>query len=404
MALMKPLSLYLHFPFCVRKCRYCDFLSFPASEAIRQVYVDTLCKEIRLRGRDLAGHQVQTVFLGGGTPSLMTEGQLAALMEALRDSFSISEKAEISMECNPGTVGKRVCRHGCKQETDADKLSAFRRQGINRLSIGLQSADDKELALLGRIHTFEDFMQTWQAAREAGFNNINIDLMSGIPGQTIASLERSLERVLSLRPEHLSVYSLIIEEGTEFYRLYGQEADHDPGHLQAGPAADPPLPDEEEERAMYHLTEKRLAESGYGHYEISNYALPGRECLHNLTYWRRGEYLGLGLGAASLLGERRLRNQTELALYMKDCLAAAEDEPVTLQGQMEETMFLGLRCLDGVCLDDFQKRFGCGMEEIYGDVISRYCSLGMMEKSGGRVRLTERGIDVSNWILADFIL
>lgn len=394
MVQMKPLSLYLHFPFCVRKCRYCDFLSFPASEGQRQAYVDVLSKEIRLRGKDYRGYQVSTVFFGGGTPSLLSEGQMEMLMEAIRGSFLLAENAEISMECNPGTIGEKGCRHDGADAGDMSKLSAFRRLGINRLSIGLQSTDDRELAMLGRIHTYEDFLQTWQAAREAAFENINIDLMSGIPGQTIASLQRSLERVLALRPEHLSVYSLIIEEGTEFYRLYGEDG---------GAAGEPPLPDEDEERAMYRLTEKMLADAGYDHYEISNYALPGCECRHNLTYWRRGEYLGLGLGAASLVGERRLRNHHTLALYMEDCCAAEEEEPVNLQGQMEETMFLGLRCMQGVSLEAFAKRFGRSMEDVYGDVIRRYIGLGMLEQKNGRLRLTEKGIDVSNWILADFL-
>ena len=409
----KALSLYLHFPFCMRKCRYCDFLSFPAEAQARQEYVGRLCREIRIRGQEFSGHEVQTVFFGGGTPSLLEPEQLSWLMEEIRSSFSLSEDAEISLECNPGTA-------------DAEKLFAFRRLGINRLSIGLQSADDRELAMLGRIHTAEQFSECFAAAREAGFDNINIDLMSGIPGQNIDSLRKTLSAVLKLRPEHLSVYSLIIEEGTPFWEIYGEDGcTEDVPHCQScgcsqaemPPLPDeeteremvrlngiPALPDEETERAMVWLTEEMLRESGYVHYEISNFALPGYECRHNLVYWRRGEYLGLGLGAASLIGDMRSRNTSDLETYLDDCCAREEEETLSRQAQMEETMFLGLRCLDGISIREFEARFGQSIFSVYGEVIERYAELGLLEQHGDRILLSRRGIDVSNQVLADFLL
>ena len=382
----RPLSLYLHFPFCVRKCRYCDFLSFPAGLEERQEYVDLLCGEIRQRGPEFAACEVQTVFFGGGTPSLLEPGQLGCIMQALQESFLLAEDAEISLECNPGTA-------------DKDKLAAYRALGINRLSIGLQSADDRELALLGRIHTADQFRQVIQAAEEAGFDNINIDLMSAIPGQTIESFKKSLEKVLEMRPAHLSVYSLIIEEGTPFWQIYGEDDESD-----EKTDGMPSLPSEEDEREMVHLTEKMLTQAGYVHYEVSNYALPGRECRHNLVYWRRGEYLGVGLGAASLIGDMRFRNTSDPAAYRQDFCTREESEKLSRKAQMEETMFLGLRCLDGISIRDFEERFGCRIDSVYGDVISRYTDLGLLKMEDGRIMLTGRGMDVSNLILADFLL
>ena len=391
----KALSLYLHFPFCMRKCRYCDFLSFPANVQSRQEYVSQLCREIRTRGPSFSEHEVQTVFFGGGTPSLLEPEQLALLMGEIRSAFSLSEDAEISLECNPGTV-------------DAEKLFTFRRLGINRLSVGLQSADDRELAMLGRIHTEKQFSECFAAAREAGFTNINVDLMSGIPGQRVDSLRKSLSSVLRLRTEHLSIYSLIIEEGTPFWDIYGEDAcTEDMPHCQpcGGSQAEmPPLPDEEEERAMVRLTEEMLREAGYMHYEISNYALPGHECRHNLVYWRRGEYLGLGLGAASLIGDMRFRNTSDFETYLDDCCAREEEEKLSLQAQMEETMFLGLRCLDGISIREFDDRFGQSIFSVYGEVIERYSEFDLLEQHGDRILLSRRGIDVSNQVLADFLL
>ena len=287
-----PLGLYLHFPFCVRKCRYCDFLSFPSDEAGREAYLQRLKKEIIVRGEKYQDYTIETLFIGGGTPSLMTGQQLTELLDTVRTAFHVSPSGEWTMECNPGT-------------TDAETLKIYRAAGINRLSFGLQSMNDEELKYLGRIHTAKQFLDNYQAARKAGFENINIDLMSALPGQTTDSWLDTLKKAAALEPEHLSAYSLIIEEGTPFWKLYGDdrsgEADvegiiADGGAGQQGKAAIPALPDEDSEREMYHLTKRILAEQGYERYEVSNYARKGFECRHNLMYWRRKDYLGLGLG------------------------------------------------------------------------------------------------------------
>lgn len=393
----QPLSIYLHFPFCLRKCRYCDFLSWPAAEDVRAAYVRRLREEIAFRSEQLAGsgYEVQTIFFGGGTPSLMSGRQLASLMENLYSAFDIAEKPEISIECNPGTV-------------DPDKLKAFRGAGVNRLSFGLQSMDDEELACLGRIHRVTDFLESYDAARKAGFDNINVDLMSALPGQTVAGWEKTLHRTAGLAPEHISAYSLIIEEGTPFYDIYNLErlekfngAWHHKNFINFRP-----LPDEETEREMYRVTEDILASYGYHRYEISNYAKPGKECRHNLTYWTMGDYLGLGLGAAGKIGSSRLQNTDDLDKYMKD-FETAETEHLTKNNQMEEMMFLGLRLTEGVSLDRFEETFGCSAESIYGHVIDHWTKAGCLETAGTDhkiIRLTSCGLDLANQVMADFLL
>ena len=300
----KPIALYVHIPFCVKKCDYCDFLSAPASEQEKKDYVNLLCREIEKEAACYPDYRATTVFFGGGTPTVLRPEQLEKILCKLKKHFFVDDaqrKAEITLECNPGTV----------TEEDLKKL---REAGFNRLSIGLQSAQNAELRRLGRIHTWEDFLKTWEFARKAGFGNINVDLMSALPGQRMKSYVNSLERVTALHPEHISAYSLIIEEGTLFYERYG-EADArrrvegaDRRHL---------LPTEEEERRMYELTQEILEKNGYRRYEISNYALPGYECRHNITYWKRGDYLGFGLGAASLMENCRFAKPDNLRDYRK---------------------------------------------------------------------------------------
>ena len=267
---------------------------------------------------------------------------------------------------NPGTV-------------DKEKLRTYREVGINRLSIGLQSALDEELKKLGRIHTFEEFLDTYKLAREEGFHNINIDLMSAIPGQTVESYEHTLRTVAEIKPEHISAYSLIIEEGTPFYERYGQ------GEHQEE------LPGEEDERRMYKMTKEILAQYGYERYEISNYAKKGYACQHNLGYWERAEYLGIGRGASSLMDNQRW-------------IQGEEKEEIDRQGQMEEFMFLGLRKMEGVSYAVFEKAFGCTIESVYHEVIQRMKEMGLMEDADGYLRLTERGIDLSNYVMSEFLL
>ena len=378
----KELELYLHIPFCVSKCRYCDFLSAPSEEEYRQIYVERLCRRIRYWSDVIHnyGYVIVSIFVGGGTPSILTEAQITQIFEAVRESFPIREDAEITLEMNPGTDVK-------------DKLPVYRKMGINRLSMGLQSADNEELKCLGRIHTYEDFRQVYQWAREAGFTNINVDLMSAIPGQTLESYEDTLRKVADLKPEHISAYSLIIEEGTPFYERYGEGR-----HAEE-------LPDEDTERQMYVRTREILADYGYHRYEISNYAKDGYECRHNLGYWDRKEYLGLGAGASSLMDHIRWKEPDYIGLSTGLVLEEREDfTRLRRKDEMEEFMFLGLRKINGVSEQDFYKSFRVTMDEIYQDKIEELIKEGLLVREEDRIRLTDRGIDFSNYALSQFLL
>ena len=363
----KPLELYIHIPFCIRKCAYCDFLSAPAALEVQEAYVGQLLQEIAASKKLSEDYEAVTVFFGGGTPGILKGELLCSILRALRDRFSVREDAEITVEANPGTVNR-------------DKLVQYREAGVNRISFGLQSADNQELKLLGRIHTWEQFLESFQLARETGFRNINVDLMSALPGQTTESVHRTLERVLALSPEHISAYSLILEEGTPFYKRYE-------GHPEL-------LPSEEEERQMYYDTRDRLCACGYEHYEISNFAKPGYTCRHNLGYWERRDYKGFGLGAASLLENVRYTNQTDLTEYLKGNFAGTED-PLTEQAVREEYFFLGLRKMEGVEPGRYR--------EHYEERIQRLQAQQLLEEKDGRIRLTERGTDVSNYVMAQFL-
>lgn len=278
---MKNLSIYIHIPFCVRKCLYCDFLSGPACDGEMESYVNLLLREIEKQSIFYGDHRVVSIFLGGGTPSLLPARETGRILRQVRECFYVAEDAEITIECNPGTV-------------TAEKLENYITYGINRFSIGLQSTDDGELARIGRIHNYRDFLETYEMARKAGFGNINIDLMAGLPGQGIASYRKTLERVVALSPEHISAYSLILEEGTP---LYVNQKSYT-------------FPDEDEDREMYELTGTVLGQAGFHRYEISNYAREGRECRHNKVYWRRGDYVGFGLGASSMIRNVRWKTRT----------------------------------------------------------------------------------------------
>lgn len=387
----KELELYVHIPFCVRKCAYCDFLSAPADTQERTLYIDALTEEIRARKNDFTAYRVSTIFLGGGTPSILEGDDSARIFRALQENFDISDDAEITMEVNPGTVTE-------------EKAASWRKSGVNRLSIGLQSADDRELKMLGRIHTYREFLDTWKIVREAGFENVNVDLISAIPGQNLRSWSETLRKAADLGPEHISAYSLIVEEGTPFYERYGDGSgeDEDKGnHL-------PPLPDEDTEREIYKATEKILAEYGYHRYEISNYSKTGYECRHNLGYWERKEYLGLGLGASSLLSECRFHNTADMGKYLRLYENAGTDicediEHLSVEDQMEEFMFLGLRKTVGISVDDFRKAFGKEIREVYGEQMRKLEEQRLIEYSGNRVRLTERGTDISNYVFSEFM-
>ena len=381
---MQALELYIHIPFCVRKCYYCDFLSGVSDENRREEYVKALLTELRMCAGECEKYTVTSIFIGGGTPSLMQGARIERILEEIRRGYVLDKGVEITIEMNPGTV-------------DEEKLAAYKRAGINRLSIGLQSAENEELKKIGRIHTWEQFLHTWQLVRNMGFQNVNVDIMSALPGQSVAGYERTLQRVLSLPdpPEHISAYSLIVEEGTDFYRWQKE------GKLD--------LPGEDEDRQMYHLTKKLLAEKGYERYEISNYAKPGFACTHNCGYWKRAEYLGLGLGAASLLKNIRLHNTESLEKYLANPCGCREDVHVLTDGeQIEETLFLGLRLTMGISEKEFVGCFSRTLDEIYGDVIEKNIQNGLLRwtKQGEDrwLSLTEKGLDVSNYVMAQFLL
>lgn len=419
------LELYIHIPFCVRKCAYCDFLSFPSGEEERERYVERLTEEIEEAGAVSEGYVATAIFFGGGTPSVLTPKQTERILNAVKKSFYVAEDAEITTEVNPGTA-------------DREKLEAWRQAGINRLSFGLQSTENRELQYLGRIHTMEDFLESYRAAREAGFENINIDLMSALPGQTVSSWEKTLRTVVSLQPEHISAYSLIIEEGTSFCQLFGEDGDAAEEKKRRQSLGIPELPDEDAERRMYYDTERILGEAGYHRYEISNYAKPGYECRHNKGYWTGTEYLGLGLGASSYINIRREKGdaakmsasgeesgdrrqlerrsnvrdfKTYLSLTREDFRAGRQIEEralLTSQAQMEEFMFLGLRLTEGISEMEFFRRFSCALETVYGDVLEELARQELMERyereGAAFWRLTKRGIDVSNCVLAEFLM
>ena len=382
----KSLELYVHIPFCVRKCEYCDFLSAPAGADTQQEYVRNLLLEIEQKGVHCTDYEVTTIFFGGGTPSILKAGWIADILDAIHRNFKVRKDAEITIECNPGTL-------------TFEKLSIYKSAGINRISVGLQSASDAELRELGRIHTYEDFLKSYDLIRKKGFSNVNIDLMAALPGQTLKSYEQTLRRVLALQPEHISAYSLIIEEGTPFYEKY--EADE---LLREKGEKPQMLPSEETERLMYERTKELLLAHGYERYEVSNYARRGYACRHNIGYWRRENYLGFGLGSASLLENERFHNTTDLTDYLGGDYLAYEQEKLDKKSQMEEFMFLGLRMTDGISTECFRQTFGLTVELVYGPVLEQQIADQLLRKEDGRIFLTERGLDVSNYVMAQFLL
>ena len=391
----KTLRLYLHIPFCVRKCNYCDFVSFAGKEDQFESYVNALCGEIKARGEIYKDREISSIYIGGGTPSILPVELMERIVKALNQNFRISgtkEKrrgfhlqkkirplTEFSVECNPGTVDKK-------------KLKAYKKMGINRISFGLQTSDAEGLKELGRIHSFDDFMESFEAAREAGFDNINVDLMQAIPHQTLSGWQRTLALLASFKPEHISAYSLIVEEGTPFYEK------QENGLLD--------LPDEDTEREIYYYTKEFLEKCGYRRYEISNYALPGFECQHNIGYWKRDDYLGLGLNSSSLVDNVRWKNTEDLASYIGVPVSRIiqEEHPLSHNEQMEEYMFLGLRMTDGISKQDFFNNFGQDFDFTYGEVVMSLKEKGLIEEKEGRIFLTEKGVDISNQVLSEFLI
>ena len=373
------MELYLHMPFCVRKCAYCDFLSFPTDQETQNLYTRRLREDIDAMGKKYGDIPVDTIFIGGGTPSVPDSALIVGIMEHVRKAFHVAEGAEISMEANPGTVTR-------------EKLTDYRRAGINRLSFGLQSANDRELKLLGRIHTWAEFLESFHLARECGFTNINIDLMSALPGQTRESWKDTLKRVTDLNPEHISAYSLIIEDGTPFGEKYGSEE----GRKL--------LPDEDSEREMYHETKRFLRDCGYERYEISNYAKPGRACRHNIGYWTGLPYLGLGLGASSYMDGCRFAVNSDMKQYLEEKPGMFTDvEKLTKKDMEEEFFYVGLRMTAGVSLPEFERRFGVSAKDVYPGLMETFVEEKAAVFQGDRFVLTDYGLDVSNYIMAQFL-
>lgn len=400
---MRPLELYIHIPFCVKKCNYCDFLSGVFTERIQKLYALSLCQEIKLMGAKNKDAEVVSIYVGGGTPSWLSWELMDAIFNTIYSSFRVHALAEVSVECNPGTLS-------------SEKLNVYRSIGINRLSIGLQSANDDELKELGRIHDFNRFLHTYDLVRKAGFDNVNVDVMTGLPYQTMEKLENTLKQVTLLRPEHISAYSLIIEEGTPFYDKYKFDA----VKQRAGMPTDDGLPTDEETYNLYKFTSTFLESKGYERYEISNYSRPNMACRHNLGYWDRVPYLGLGLGAASLVNSNlRATNISDIYEYISigerlekgENVATelsspfyAEETPISRKDAMEEFMYLGLRKIAGIRRSDFSEMFGTDIDGIYGPIITALRQKGFMDAAEGRLFLTDIGLDVSNQVLAHFLL
>lgn len=395
-------GIYIHIPFCVQKCLYCDFVSGCGTGDEMKGYQKALLNEIE---STVIKDTVDSVFFGGGTPSVYPVEYIGEILELLKQmgvlhvfssesvhNVSVSDTAcnkkktdvEITMEVNPGTVNR-------------DKLSYLKEIGINRLSIGLQSANDEELKILGRIHDYEQFLESYQNARESGFTNINVDLMAAIPKQTISSYKDTLLKVMALNPEHISAYSLIVEEKTPFYEQYRE-----------GGSKECDLPDEDSERKMYYLTKRELEQNGYYRYEISNYAKAGYECKHNIKYWSRDNYYGFGAAASSLVDNIRYTNVRDRNEYRKAngdiSIICEEISELSRNEQMEEFMFLGLRKSKGVSMTEFKKNFNRQMECVYGGKIEKLKKNGLLKQEGNRLFLTDHGIDISNMVLAEFLI
>ena len=367
-------GLYVHIPFCVKKCNYCDFCSFSISSVDwRESYIDELCREISsYKSRNI---ELDSIFFGGGTPTLLTTEEFSKIISAIKDSFSLLPDLEFTVESNPRTI-------------DEEKLSCLVAQGVNRLSIGLQSIHENEQKILGRIHNYQDFLGSYNLARRCGIKNINVDLMYGIPEQTIESFTETLEAVCELNPEHISVYGLILEEGTPFYNIQGELN----------------LPSEDAECDMYYLAAKKLSDRGYSHYEISNYARAGYECRHNLKYWRCEEYIGVGVAAYSYFDKKRYGNTDNPKEYSPaNCVKYTQVDRIDFDVEQYEYVMLRLRLKEGFSLSDYMTRFQVDFRQGREKIISRLESAGYISLKDDRVSLTEKGFYISNSILTELI-
>ncbi|HXK58665.1 MAG TPA: radical SAM family heme chaperone HemW [Acidobacteriota bacterium] len=371
-------GLYVHIPFCVRKCPYCDFVSAPVGRDDRVAYLQALESEIR--HSEWKGQTARTIYLGGGTPSELEPDDLGRLVDTIRDTFRLVPDAECSIECNPGTLSP-------------SKLEAMRSMGFNRLSLGAQSFSDRLLGVLGRIHTGDAVRESYSLVRAAGFDNLNLDLIFGIPGQTLEDWQNDLHEALQLRPEHLSLYGLTIEPDTEFGKLKEQ------GRLREA--------DEEVAASMCEVAVEMTADAGYEQYEISNFALPGKECRHNLIYWRNEEYLGFGVSAASYVGGARRCNTKDRRAYVEALsqgrLPSREEERLDARSALGEEIMLRLRLADGFSSSHLRDKYGLDPDVIYADPLSFLVSEGLLARQNGVVRLTPRGRLLANEVCRQFL-
>ncbi|MCX0393442.1 radical SAM family heme chaperone HemW [Clostridium perfringens] len=377
---MDKISLYIHIPFCAQKCLYCDFPSFARKDHLRKAYIEALNKEIISLREKHNNLEINTIFIGGGTPSVLEADELECLLKEVA-KLNMAKDIEYSMECNPGNLTE-------------EKLEVMKKYGVNRISMGLQAKQDNLLKGLGRIHNYKTFKENFLLAKKVGFNNINVDLMFGLPNQRLNEWEETLREIISLEPAHISAYSLIIEEGTAFYNLYENDK------LK--------LPTEEEERKMYHLAKKILEENGFNQYEISNYAKEGKECRHNLAYWNMDNWIGVGSAAASYINGKRIKNISSVEKYINSINEKGEAVEEIINNSkndnMEEFMFMGLRKINGIDENEFKNRFSMNINDVYGEILNKYIGEGLLIRESGRIFLSEKGIEISNIIMADFLL
>ena len=387
----KNVGLYIHIPFCKKKCEYCDFKSYAGKENLIDEYMKWLNYEIKEVGEgnqydyeagrdDLA--IVKTIYIGGGTPSVIDSKYILQIMDCIKENYLVAEDVEVTIEINPGTVNE-------------EKLITYKKSGINRLSIGLQETHNDLLKTLGRIHSYEDFLATYQLARDVGFQNLNVDLMLGLPGQTIADLEESLDRIIELNPEHISVYSLIIEENTPFYEKLNENKII--------------LPEDEAERKMYWLTKQKLERARYIHYEISNFAKKGFESRHNLSCWNQEEYIGFGVAAHSYTNNVRYSNIDKIEEYITNFDSNKQNENFVFhekqnkESKMKEFMMLGLRKIEGISIQKFKSKFGENPIFIYRKELEKLVEEGLLEIDGDVIKLTNKGLDLANLVWEEFV-
>lgn len=387
---MKQIGVYIHIPFCKKKCYYCDFISYPNKEKWIQEYVECIKKEIKqvskcnkiaIENNEDEEFEIKTIYIGGGTPSYIDGQYIKEILETIKNNFCIEKEAEITIEINPGIVDKQ-------------KLELYKEAGVNRLSIGLQSANDETLKTIGRIHTYEEFKQAYNLAKEVGFSNINIDLMLGIPNQTIDEIEENLNEIIKLEPTHISIYSLIVEENTKIQKQIEEGILH--------------LPEEELERRMYWTAKRKLEEAGFKHYEISNFAKPEYESKHNTDCWNQEEYIGFGAAAHSYTNGVRYSNLEDIEKYIKNIKQDKPEnnfifhEKQTHRSKIEEYMLLSLRKIDGVNIQEFIKKFNGNPIYIFKKELQKLEKQGLIE-IGKNIKLTNKGIDLANLVWEEFV-